>query len=59
MGTGIPANLLEMFVADQVRQGNRDASRIVGMLALPSKEEDTIDAVIRTRVPMLQAAGVI
>jgi SAM-dependent methyltransferase len=59
MGTGIPANLLEMFVADQVRQGNGDADRILGMLALAPDQRAAIDAVIATRVPILRAAGVI
>ena len=59
MGTGMTVTLLELLVADQVRQGNSDIAHLATMLALPPEQYVTIDTAIKTRVPVLRAAGVI
>jgi SAM-dependent methyltransferase len=59
MGTAIPLTLLELFVSDQMRRGNADASYIADLLGLGAVEGTTIESVLRTRIPVLQAAGVI
>ncbi len=58
MGTGMPANLLEMFVADQAGQGNSDVDRLAELLGLAPDQRAAIDAIILTRLPVLRAAGV-
>jgi hypothetical protein len=59
MGTAIPLTLLELFVSDQVRRGNADASYIADLLGIGAVEGTTIESVLRTRIPVLRAAGVI
>lgn len=59
MGTGMTVTLLELLVADQVRQGNSDIAHLATLLGLPPDQYVTIDTAIKTRVPVLRAAGVI
>jgi len=59
MGTAIPATLLELFVADQVRRGNNDPVYIGELLGLAAVEGTTIESILRIRLPVFRAAGVI
>ena len=58
MGTAMPLTLLELFVSDQARQGNTDASYVGELLGLAASQGTTIDSVIQTRLPVLRASGV-
>ena len=58
MGTAMPATLLDLFVAEHVRQGDGDVERVIQALGLAENQRPSIEAVIATRVPVLRAAGV-
>ena len=58
MGTAMPATLLDLFVAEHVRQGNGDVDRVIQALGLAENQRPSIEAVIATRLPVLRAAGV-
>ena len=59
IGSGLTVSLLELLVADQVRQGNSDIARLAAILGLPMDQHRTIADAIQLRVPVLRAAGVI
>ena len=59
MGTAVPVTLLELFVADQARQGNTDIDQLMELLVLAPDQRASIEAVVRTRLPVLRASGVI
>ena len=58
MGTAMPLTLLELFVAEQARQGNTDALYVGELLGMAAHQGQTIDSIIQTRLPVLRAAGV-
>ena len=59
MGAGMTVTLLELLVADQVRQGNTDTAQLAATMRLPPERFDSIDAAKHARLPVLRAAGVV
>lgn len=59
MGTALPITLLELFVAEQARQGNTDAGYVADLLGVAASKGVTVESIVRTRLPVLRAAGVI
>jgi SAM-dependent methyltransferase len=59
MGTAVPLTLLELFVAEQARQGNSDAAYVGELIGAAANQGATIESVIQTRLPVLRAAGVL
>ena len=62
LGTAVAANLLELFVLDNVLDGNSDVDRLTDLIGPPPDQRpelrSAIDNVLRVRLPTLRACGV-